>query len=270
MSLVLWIAVFKRHLHTLKCYVDDNFSFSISRDLELYPLYDAFLPSKQMCLLQFWDEIALLHEEEKQISGTCIPIIRFDVNPNAMTVTMSDSRKTELVDTGTNFTVHGTRKTLREFQHLQGWVNWALNIFPHLRPALCKSYHKISGKTRANAPIRINNAMRLELRWFITHMQTSDGVHMLKSVEWSPYDQMASTLIGYSDVSGVGMGIWFLGKYTGFQCPLPAEGLRDLNFFYEALAVYTAFCLGEEYACDRITIYSDNTNTVNMFSSLHA
>ena len=29
-SLVLWIAVFKCHLHALKCYVDNNFSFSIS------------------------------------------------------------------------------------------------------------------------------------------------------------------------------------------------------------------------------------------------
>ena len=31
------------------------------------------------------------------------------------------------------------------------------------------------------------------------------------------------------------MGIWFLGKYTSFQCPLPTEGPWDLIFFYEAL-----------------------------------
>ena len=268
MSLVLWIAVFKQDLHALKCYVDDNFSFSISGDLELYPPYDAFLPSEQVRLLQLWDEISLLHGEENQISGTCIPIIGFDVDPNAMTVTMSDARKTELVNACLTFTVRGARKTLREFQRLQGWVNWALNVFPHLRPALCESYRKISGKTRANAPIRINNAMRYKLQWLIAHMQTSDRVHMLKSVEWTPYDRMASTLIGYSDASGVGMGIWFPGEYASFQCPLPTEGPRDLIFFYEVLAVYTAFHLGKEYACDRIAIYSDNTNTVDMFSSL--
>lgn len=183
MSLVLWIAVFKRNLRALKCYVDDNFSFSVSGDLEIYPPYDAFLPSEQTRLLLLWDEIALPHEEEKQISGTCIPIIGFDVNPNAMTVTMSDTKKGELVDACTSFTARGARKTLREFQRLQGWVNWALNVFPHLRPALCESYQKISGKTRANAPIRINNAMRLELRWLIAHVKASSGVHMLKSVE---------------------------------------------------------------------------------------
>ena len=98
MSLVLWIAVFKCHLHALKCYVDDNFSFSISGDIKLYATYNALLPSEQVHLLQSWDEIGLPHEKEKQISGTCIPIIRFDVTPNAMTVTMSDAKRTKLID----------------------------------------------------------------------------------------------------------------------------------------------------------------------------
>ena len=112
--------------------------------------------------------------------------------------------------------------------------------------------------------------MRLELRWLIAHVKASSRVHMLKSVEWSPYDRMASTLIGYSDTSGMGMGIWFLGEYASFQCPLPTEGLQDLIFFYEVLTVDAAFCLGEQYECDRIPIYSDNTNTIDMFSSLRA
>ena len=112
MSLVLWIAVFKCHLHTLKCYVDDNFSFSITGDVELYAPYDAFLPSEQVQLLQLWDEISLPHEEGKQISGTCIPIIGFDVNPNAMTVTMSHAKKAELINACTTFTIRGVRKTL--------------------------------------------------------------------------------------------------------------------------------------------------------------
>jgi hypothetical protein len=270
MSLVLWIAVFKRNLEALKCYVDDNFSFSISGNLELYAEYDAFLPSEQVCLLQLWDEIGLPHEEAKQIFGPCIPIIGFDVDPNAMTVTMSETKKAELIVACTAFTTRGARRTLRDFQRLQGWINWSLNVFPHLRPALCESYAKISGKSRANAPIRVNNAMRRELLWFIDHVARSDGVHMLKSVEWSPYDRMASTLIGFSDASGVGMGIWFPGEYAGFQCPLPADGPKDLIFFYEALAICSAFHLGTRYGCDRVAVYSDNTNAVDMFSSLRA
>ena len=81
---------------------------------------------------------------------------------------------------------------------------------------------------------------------------------------------MATTLIGYADASGTGMGIWFPGEYADYQCPLPTEGPKDLIFFYEALAVYSAFHLGAKYQCDRIAVYSDNTNTVDMFSSLRA
>src|SRR6202050_5274645 len=246
-SLILWIAVFKRNLTSLKCYVDDNFSFCHAGDLEIYEKYDAFLPSDQVQLLKLWDEIGLPHEEEKQISGSCIPIIGFEVDPNALTITMSGAKRLKLVEACTAFTIRGARKTLREFQRLQGWVNWALNVYPLLRPALCESYSKILGKSRPNAPIRVNNTMRRELCWFIDHVKLSNGIHMLKSVEWSPYDRMATTLIGYADASGTSMGIWFLGKYAGYQCPLPTEGPKDLIFFYEALAVYSAFHLCAKY-----------------------
>ena len=112
-SLVLWIAIFKWNLHALKCYVDDHFSFSIAGDLELYSKYDAFLPSDQVTLLQLWDEIRLPHEQLKQICGSCIPIIGFEVDPNAMSVKMSTTKCSELIITCTAFTVRGTRKIQR-------------------------------------------------------------------------------------------------------------------------------------------------------------
>jgi hypothetical protein len=90
---------------------------------------------------------------------------------------------------------------------------------------------------------------------------------MIKSVEWSPYDKIATTLIAYTDASTIGMGIWFPGEHAGFQCSLPVDGPKDLIFFYEALAIYSAFCPGAGYGCDQIAVYSDNTNTVDMFSS---
>jgi hypothetical protein len=175
------------------------------------------LPSNaKVTLLQLWDEINLPHEEAKHICGTCIPIIGFNVDPNTMSVTMSEAKRSELIAACTAFTVRGARKTLWEFQKLQGWVNWALNVLPHLYLALCKSYQKITGKVRPNASIQVNKTMRRELLWFIHYVKISDSIHMLKSVEWSPYDRMATTLIGYTDASGVGMGIWFLGEYTSY------------------------------------------------------
>jgi len=119
-SLVLWIAVFKRGLVAFKCYVDDHFSFPLTGDLELYDKYEAFLPSDQVKLLQLWDEISLPHDEDKQINGFCIPIIGFDVDPNNMTITMSQAKRSKLIEACTAFAIRGSRKTLHEFQKLQG------------------------------------------------------------------------------------------------------------------------------------------------------
>jgi hypothetical protein len=128
----LWIVVFKQNLHALKCYVDDHFSFCLAGDLELYNEYDAFFPSDQVALLQLWDKIGLPHEEAKQISGMCIPTIGFKVDPNAITVKMSNVKHSELVAACAAFTVRGACKTFWEFQRLQGWINWALNFYLHL------------------------------------------------------------------------------------------------------------------------------------------
>ena len=112
----------------------------------------------------------------------------------------------------------------------------------------------------------MNSTVCGELLWFVDHVVKSDD----KSVKWSPYDRMVSTLIAYSDALFIGMGFGSLGEYAGFQCSLPVNGPKDLIFFYEALVVYCAFWLGAKYSCDQITVYSDNTNTVDMFSSLQA
>src|ERR1700722_13093765 len=133
------------HDMALKCYVDDHFSCPLTGDLELYDKYEAFLPSDQVKLLQLWDEIGLPHDEDKQINGFCIPIIGFDVDPNDMTITMLQAKRSKLIEACTAFAICGSHKTLCEFQKLQGWINWALNVYPHLRPALCESYHKVIG-----------------------------------------------------------------------------------------------------------------------------
>ena len=81
---------------------------------------------------------------------------------------------------------------------------------------------------------------------------------------------MVTMLITYTDASGIGMGIWLPGEYAGYQSPLLPNGPWDLIFFYEALAVCSAFFLGAKFGCDHIAVYTDNTNTVDMFSSLCA
>jgi hypothetical protein len=48
-------------------------------------------------------------------------------------------------------------------------------------------------------------------------VKASDGIHFLKSMEWSPTDiNHPKTRIAYVDASGVGISVWFPGEYAGF------------------------------------------------------
>ncbi|KAF8811016.1 hypothetical protein BYT27DRAFT_7020522, partial [Phlegmacium glaucopus] len=54
-----------------------------------YAPYGKFLLLKQSRLLTLFDDIGIPHEEQKQVSGSPLMIIRFNVDPNAMTITMA-------------------------------------------------------------------------------------------------------------------------------------------------------------------------------------
>ena len=236
MSLVMWILVFKRGLTRLKCYTDDVFSFLTAGNLTFYAPYNRHMPSEQVMILQLWDEIGLPHENSKQISGPVIPCIGFEVDPNLMTVTMIPGKWESLLEACQLFVTPG-RRSLRDFQCLVGHINWALNVYPKMRPALSAIYAKITGKSRTFASIRINNDIRRELQWFANHIKQSDGVHFLKSVIWSPHDTGHTTMVAYTDASSKGIGVWFPGEHVGYQCPLPLNAPKDAIFFFEALAV---------------------------------
>jgi hypothetical protein len=87
---VCWIAL-QGDQH-LKCYIDDNCSFALLGDVRYYPKYERYFPTDQTKLLELWDELGLPHEERKQIYGPVIPFIGFDVDPNAMTVSLHKSK----------------------------------------------------------------------------------------------------------------------------------------------------------------------------------
>ena len=127
-SLVVWILVFKQDLKWLKCYDNDIFSISAAWDITWYPPYHQTMPNPQAKVLQLWDEINLLHSDEKQISGKVTPILGFKVNPNAMSAALSGERQKRLVDTIWTFT-QGSAKPLQEWLRIAGQINWALNIY---------------------------------------------------------------------------------------------------------------------------------------------
>jgi hypothetical protein len=229
------------------------------------------MPREQVEILRLWDEVGLPHDDLKQISGPVIPCIGFDVDPNLMTVTINPEKCSSLIEACEVFLTSGKRRSLRDFQRLWGHINWALNVYPCMQPALFALYAKTSRKNRTLASIRINNDIRRELAWFVQHIKTSDSIHFLKSVVWTPFDSGHTMLVAYTDALSKGMGVWFPGKHVGYQCPLPLNALKDTIFFFEALAVCSAIHLARCFAkTTRLIVYTDNTNTFDIFTSLAA
>ena len=269
MACVMWIASHLRLIDDLKTYVDDVFSFELLGNTLWYPPYNKHLPYKQAKLLMLWDDIGLPHDERKQLSDNSLTVIGLEVDPNAMTVSMSLESRTELVEAIQSFLTYPRsgkrRRTLREFQQLAGWVNWALNVYPLLKPSLCGIYEKIAGKTRFDASLYVGIGIERELFWLRKHVQSSDGVYFFKSVIWHNPD-----VIGYCDASLSGLGFWFPQSNDGYTSPLPIKRPSEWIYYFEALAVASALteCITIVPSPDCIILYTDNSNTVDMFNTL--
>src|SRR5271168_5413960 len=83
----------------------------------------------------------------REIKARILRIIGFMINPEIMRVSMDEEDRTRLIHQVSEFTATapgGTRRTLREFQQLAGWINWSFNVFPLLKPALSNIYEKMS------------------------------------------------------------------------------------------------------------------------------
>ncbi|KAL6307556.1 hypothetical protein BKA93DRAFT_815891 [Sparassis latifolia] len=192
------------------------------------------MPTQQVRLLELWDEIGLSHDSPKKLWDTVLPLIRVDVDPNAMTATLPPDAKTRLLG----------------------------EIAQFCDPRLCNVYAKMLNKSRVHAGIFVNSAIIHDLQWMARHIEQSD--------DWGPDDVMKedpSHECAFVDASGLGLGLYFLWQKLGFWSNLPAI------FWFEALAACSAvhvaaFNLSPRIA--RFTLFFDNTNTVTLFDTLHA
>ncbi|KAG2348112.1 DNA/RNA polymerase [Suillus weaverae] len=272
MSLVIWIAVFKILIHFLYIYVDDSFSFEDKRSLAFYAPYQKLLLANMVKLLRLWDAIGLPHEEKKQVFGLELPIIGFNVDPNLMRACMSLDSRNRLIQELIDFAQRGSRRSLRDFQCLAGWLNWALNVYPLLRPGLSALYAKTAGKLVSKAPIWVNRDVVRELLWVVEHLRTVEGVFFFKSVSWNFAHLPEEVLRVYTDASSAGIAYWFPSLNLGFQSPLPGSAPTGTIFYFEALAVTAALldAVSRLSPGQCFAIFTDNLNTVSMFNSLAA
>ncbi|KAF5376292.1 hypothetical protein D9615_008534 [Tricholomella constricta] len=271
-ALVIWIAIYIKLLADLLAYVDDSFSWELENNLLYYAPYNRFMPAKQVHLLTLWDELRVPHNDDKQVWGAKLTIIGMEVDTNAMTITMPNDSRADLLTAIRTFAVPGTRHPLREFQKLGGWINWALNVYPLLRPGLCHLYMKMSGKQNPFAKIWVSRELVRELIWLADHITTSSGIFILDSVDW-PITTADETL--YTDASGTGMGYWSPSRNMGFHSAINERDQRDKTkgiFFFEAMAVTSALLWAAQLqpAPRRIAIFTDSQNTVDIFDSFRA
>ena len=114
-----------------------------------------------------------------------------------------------------------------------------------------------------------NNSIQDDFSWVVKVLNESSGVCLLKSVYWNSHEATFTILC---DACPDGMGFWYLDLNITYYSPTPCHEHPDLMFYFEALCVHSALfdahwwtALGRN-GC--FLIYIDNSNTVDIFSSL--
>lgn len=157
----------EEHISSLSLctYSDDSFGVELAKNVTFYDPYNHYMPTNQVTLLNLWDRLGIPHKEKKQVFGEKLTIIGIDVDANNLTLTLPEQNKLELIALLNDFArtpeKSSVKYSLRDFQHLAGWFNWALNVYPLLKPVLSNVYAKM-GHSKPDKPLTklyVNNAI---------------------------------------------------------------------------------------------------------------
>jgi hypothetical protein len=180
-SLVTWIAKNKCGIQFILTYLDDSLGCTWKDDVEFYAPYGKHMPLPQVQLLTLWDKLGIPHEEQKQISGSSIPVIGIQVNPNDIMYMFPAESRQWLLQESEDWVTKG-RRNVKCWQHLAGWVNWCLNVYPRLRLALCNVYKILRFQTNQNTTIWIKNGVQEDLQWVLSKIRYTEGLHLLDTL----------------------------------------------------------------------------------------
>ncbi|XP_006463576.1 hypothetical protein AGABI2DRAFT_120388 [Agaricus bisporus var. bisporus H97] len=274
MSLVLWAAETVWHIPGLCNYIDDVFTVVNSRQWRRYEPYNTVYPEFQTRLLESWDAIGIPHKREKQLFGTSLTIIGIHVDAENLTLSLAPERRADLLSELDRFIVRKKkgeqqkRFTLRAFLQLAGWLSWAFNVYPYLRPCLCNIYFKIGPLKRKDALVYTNRAISRELEWAEKHIQNeSYGTMFLEELQWT-LDSADFTI--FCDASATGLGFWYPRLNEGFTAHSPPNIPTNI-YFGEGLCVAAALNdVCQRRSNCRVVVYTDNEASFRIFSSFHA
>ena len=274
-ALVAWIAKNERGINDLASYCDDTFGVELLSNFTFYEPYQCSLPANQTSLLELWDELGIPHKEKKQVYGSNLTIIGINVDMHELLLTLPSESRTDLLDHLREFTrtpeKNSVKYSLKDFQQLSGWFNWALNVYPLLRPALSNVYAKMlhAMPDKPLTKLYVNNLIRSDLLWAIDHLSRLPGTRVLRSMDWDIND---ADLPVYCNASLTGLGFWFPGLSVGFWSRIPEDPPTGTIFYFEALSVLNTVIHSTSLGTSvtKLVMFTDNMNTVQMFNSLSA
>ena len=177
-SLANWIAIEKKGISGLLGYVDDIYGWEFAGRKKYYKPYKKNLPTKQTQLLELWDELGIPHSEDKQLSGPTLPILGYEVDPNAMTVKVPNEKKAAVVQTLRSHARPGKPYTLNELQSVAGSVSSALSLYPHLRPGLRTLFDEMAGKEGANTKLKVTKPVARTLSQLADYFERAPPVRI--------------------------------------------------------------------------------------------
>jgi len=175
-SLVNWIGAEKRNIPDLLGYVDDNFGWEFEGNTKYYRPYKKHLPAKQTRLLELWDELGIPHEEDKQLSGPCLPILGYEVDVNAMTVKVPDEKKAKMIGLLRNYAHEGISCTLKELQTVAGSVNPALPLYPRLHHGLRGLFDEMVGKEKPSTKLTLTKPVARSLSKLADYLEHAQPI----------------------------------------------------------------------------------------------
>ena len=150
-------------------YVDDSSGCNLAGDTAFYAPYGKDMPRGQTALLSLWDTLGIPHKEKKQVSGAPLTVIGISVDPNTMTLTLPLEARERLLEEMTAWSVDPPKAAsprednvatpskiskksvqfrLKRWQQMSGWINYAFNVYPLLKPCLNNFYDKMAGKSK--------------------------------------------------------------------------------------------------------------------------
>ncbi|KAF6744978.1 hypothetical protein DFP72DRAFT_824882 [Ephemerocybe angulata] len=273
-SLLLWAAHNVLGIADLFCSVDIVYSWEKSGNTSVYDGYGEpiTMPSKLANLLHLWDRVGIPHSMRDHSWGECLEVNGVTLDAIQQTSSISEKDARTLAQAIARFVdPHISHRSFLDFQRIAGWMAWALQVAPTLRPGLTSIIETMRGKASIFSPTAINRWVRYELQWFASHISYHNHLRLQK---WTAPALSKSDVVDiYCESTVIGAAFWIPSLLLGHRRRVQRKGLRaSRKFYWDAFAVVSALKWVASNMSPRsmLCIHSTNPHIVASFNSMNA